>query len=76
MWPRGVLVRVGGAPVLLALLLGLLLPAVAVLVLALLLVLRRESVSTLLLPLLLFGVVSRVFDGRGHVPRLVWWGLV
>ena len=68
-----VLVRVGGAPVLLALLLGLLL---AVVVLALLLVLRRESVSTLLLPLLRFWLVSRVFDGRGHVPRPVWCGRV
>ena len=46
MWPRGVLVRVGGAPVLTALLLGLLLLAVAVVVLALHLDLRRESVST------------------------------
>ena len=76
MWPHGVLVRVGGTPVLTALLIGLLLVAVAVVVLTLLLVLRRESVSTLLLPLLLFGVVSRVFNGRGHAPRPMWWGLV
>ena len=76
MWLCGVLEHVGGAPASIILLLGLLLLAVAVVVLALLLVLGRGSVLTLLLPPLLFGAASRVFDGRGHVPRLVWLGLV
>ena len=73
MWLRWVLERVGGAPALIVLLLGLLLLAVAIVVLALLLVLRRGSGLTLLLPPLLLGAVSRVFDGRGHVPHPVWF---
>ena len=76
MWPLGVLECVGGAPVRIVRLLGLLLLAVAVVVLALLLVLRRGSGLTLLLPLQLCGTTRRVFDGRGHVPRPVWLGLV
>ena len=76
MWPLGVLECVGGVPVLLIRLLGIPLLAVAVVVLALLLVLRRGLGLTLLLPLLLFRVASRVFDGRGHVPRPLWLGLV
>ena len=75
MWLRVVLERVRNTPALIVLLLGLLLLAVAVVVLALL-VLRRGSVLTLMLPPLLFGAASRVFDGRVHVPRPVWLGLV